>query len=109
MSAPRSRSESLHRLGHDNDSDPYFYKYNYQFNLPVSLEKARSLKNLDIAVLFVGRVSDAKIIEGVGRFKSPKIDSPEDVDITVTAVPFNLKKIIYYVFQTGEILGQRSF
>lgn len=83
--------------------------YIYQDKLSVPLEKARNLKDMKIAVLFVGRVSEAKIVEGRGTRTKPKIDSPNDIFIMEEAVPFDLKKIFYYVIQTGEILGQRVF
>jgi len=64
---------------------------------------------MKIAVLFVGRITDAKIVEGRGTLIEPKIDSPTDIFIMEEAVPFELKKVIYYVIQTGEILGQRVY
>jgi len=39
----------------------------------------------------------------------PTFDSPYDTFIMQEAIPFELKKIIYYVIQTGEILGQKDF
>lgn len=84
-------------------------QYSFQDRLPVPLEKARDLKDMKIAVLFVGRITDAKIIEGRGTLIEPKVDSPTDIFIMEEAVPFELKKVIYYVIQTGEILGQRAY
>ncbi len=81
----------------------------FQDRLPVPLEKARDLKDMKIAVLFVGRITDAKIVEGRGTVVEPKIDSPNDIVIIEEAVPFELKKVIYFVFQTGEILGHRVY
>lgn len=89
--------------------DRYFNKYSFQDRLPVPLEKARDLKDMKVAVLFVGRITDAKIVEGRGTVIEPKIDSPIDIVIVEEAVPFELKKVIYYVIQTGEILGQRVY
>lgn len=83
--------------------------YSLQDRLPIPLEKARDLKDMKIAVLFVGRITDAKIIEGRGMFSQPKVDSPTDIFITEEAVPFELKRVIYYVIQTGEVLGQRDY
>jgi hypothetical protein len=83
--------------------------YQYQDRLIVPLEKARDLKDMKISVLFVGRITDAKIIEGRGVQISPKIDSPTDLRIKEEGVPFELKKIVYYVVQTGEILGQVAY
>jgi hypothetical protein len=83
--------------------------YSFQDRLPVPLEKARDLKDMKVSVLFVGRITDAKIIEGRGTLIEPKVDSPTDLFIMEEAVPFELKKIIYYVIQTGEILAQRVY
>jgi hypothetical protein len=82
--------------------------YKYQDDVPVPLEQARSLKNLSLGVLFVGRITDAKLIEGRGTLVEPKIDSPNDIFIIEEALPFELKKVVYYVIQTGEIIGQRA-
>ncbi|MFJ1257144.1 hypothetical protein [Cupriavidus sp. CuC1] len=82
--------------------------YQYQDKLPVSLEKAKELKGKLISVLFVGQVTDAKIIRGQGFYTSATIDSPTKWSIAEDAVPFRLRKIIYYVLETGEILGERT-
>ena len=86
---------------------PYSDRYKYQDTLSVPLDRAKSLKNLTIGILFVGRITDAKLIEGRAILIEPKIDSPSDIFITQDAVPFELNNIIYYVVQTGEILGRK--
>jgi len=86
--------------------------YKLRDRLHVPLEKARSLKGMEIALLFIGRVKDAKIIEGKPWLINPTIDDilgPHDIIIDQEAVPFEIKKIVYYVVQTGEILWQRAF
>lgn len=91
--------------------DPSDYKsfiYYYRDNLSVPLEKAREIRE-DLSVLFVGRVSDAKIVTGRETYRDPTIDSPNDTMIYQNAVPFDLNKIIYYVRKTGEILYVKSF
>lgn len=87
----------------------YMYLLGYVIpeSLSVSVEKARSLKNMNIAILFVGRVSDIKIINGDGKLVKPTIYEPTDLFIEEKAIPFELTKIIYYVVQTGEILNQQ--
>ena len=75
----------------------------------VPLEYARDLKGMKISILFVGRITDAKIIDGKPRILSPTIDRTTDLFIESKAVPFELKKRIYYVVQTGEILSQKNF
>lgn len=84
-------------------------QYSFQDRIPVPLEKARTLKDMKISVLFVGRISGAKIIEGQGILREPTIDSPIHIFIREEAIPFELNKIIYYVMRTGEILGQTTF
>ena len=86
------------------------HQYNYKDNLPVPLEKARVIKD-EVAVLFVGRVIDARIVYGLGdnNFRNPTLDSPYQKFIKEEAVPFDLKKIIYYVKKTGEMLYEKSF
>ena len=83
--------------------------YWFRDRLSVPLEKARDLKDMKVAVLFVGRITDAQIVEGRGTFIKSKIDSPTNIRIMEVAVPFELKRLIYYVFQTGEVLGQRVY
>lgn len=83
--------------------------YNYQTKVEVPLEKARELKNEKVGILFVGRVRDAKLIEGVPFIREPEIGSLKDIFIKEEAVPFEIKKIIYYVIRTGEIIGQTNY
>jgi len=90
----------------DQRSNEY---YNYQDLLPVPLEKARTLKDNKLSVLFIGQVTDARLVKGSDEIASPTIDYPTDRYTTVEAIPFKLRKIIYYVYETGEILHQRAF
>ena len=84
-------------------------RYYFIDKIPISSDKARSLKDKHISVLFVGRVTGAEMVSGRGFSQSASIDSPSDIFISEAAVPFEIKKIIYYVFETGEIVHQRSF
>lgn len=84
-------------------------RYWYEDTLPVPLEKARGFKDMTIGVLFVGRVTDAKVIEGRPTLIEPKMSSPMDILILKNGVPFELKRVVYYVVQTGEILGKKDF
>lgn len=81
----------------------------YQDRIPISLEKARILQNMKVGVVFVGRVTTPEIIQSLADVSVPTINSPQGKLILKHAIPFDLKKIIYYVFQTGEILAQRDF
>jgi hypothetical protein len=83
--------------------------YEYQDELSIPIEKAKSIKNTKIAGLVVGYVTDAKIIKNLVDSRDPTFDYPIDKYLMYEAVPFEVKKIIYYVVQTGEILYQKSF
>lgn len=83
--------------------------FTYRDELAIPLEKARGFSGKTIAVLFVGQVTDAVGIKGKGSFIEPKFNRPIDLWISDYGVPFDLKRIIYYVVQTGEIIGQRTF
>jgi hypothetical protein len=83
--------------------------FTYRDELAVPLEKARGFGGKTIAVLFIGQVTDAVGIQGKGSFIEPKFNRPIDLSISDYGVPFDLKRIIYYVVQTGEIIGQRTY
>ena len=99
------------RAAFSKDREPTdYYKWRERFRVP--LEKARNLKSMELALLFIGRVKDAKIIKGQTTILKPTIDDPfgpRDIYITEDAVPFEIKKIVFYVVQTGEILWQRAY
>ncbi|MDP5239257.1 hypothetical protein Q9Q94_06935 [Uliginosibacterium sp. 31-16] len=84
-------------------------KHSFTDNIPVQLEKAKSLAQSKISMLFVGRLISPEIIEGRPLVLSATISSPSEIFATEDAIPFDLKKIVYFVTETGEILGQRSF
>jgi len=84
-------------------------RYEFKDRLSIPLEKARGLKSKKLAVLFVGRITDAKLVNGRSELIEPRIDLPNDTFISEEAAPFEVKKIIYYVIETGEILGQRTY
>jgi hypothetical protein len=88
-------------------SNKFTHGYKDTFSIPS--EKARNLKDLTIGLLFIGRVTDAEIIVGRERLLKPEIDKPYDVEIDQLAVPFDVKKVVYYVIETGEVLGQKDF
>ncbi|QSB03154.1 hypothetical protein JWZ98_09600 [Methylomonas sp. EFPC1] len=85
------------------------FEYYYHDELYIAIEKARTLKHSQVAVLFVGHVLDSEIVNGRSYRHKPTIDEPEDeMNITV-AIPFQLTTIYYYVVDTGEILGKKDF
>lgn len=76
--------------------------------LPMPLERAKTLKG-DIGLLFIGNITSPRWVEGKALLVEPKVDHPSDIFFTTDALPFNLKKVVYYSLKTGEILAQRSF
>ncbi|MGZ5551157.1 MAG: hypothetical protein ACXW0J_07125 [Nitrososphaeraceae archaeon] len=91
------------------DSKKYQDEYIYTDKVFIPIEKARSLRNMSIAVLFVGQINGTQIIQGKGYRKKPTIDSPTEIIDKEYAVPFNLTKVYYYVIESGEIIEQRDF
>lgn len=81
----------------------------YKDLLPVGIEKAKKLKKLNVRAVIVGKLVDAKIIDITLSYSRPKLDDPFDIDNKAQAVPFEPNKIFYYVAETGEILGEKSF
>jgi hypothetical protein len=55
-------------------------------------------------MLFVGSVTGAEVIPGKGSVASATFDDPTDTNIQEEAIPFDLKKIVFYVVETGKIL-----
>ncbi|MFA7404924.1 MAG: hypothetical protein WC007_13095 [Pelobacteraceae bacterium] len=86
----------------------YGSDYIISTTLPIPIEKAKTIRN-GIDVLFVGRITDARIIKGAGKYHKPKFDFPNDIFISEEALPFEVKQVIYYVSNTGEILKKQSF
>jgi len=67
-------------------------------------EKAMKLKGNKIGVLFLGSVTSAEIIAGKSNISPPTFEDPTDTVIQEEAIPFDLKKIVFYVVETGKIL-----
>ena len=75
---------------------------------PVPIEKARNIDKNGIGVLFVGRVTQASIGDGRAIMKEATISSPSSIFIQSKTVPFEVKKIVYYIVKTGEIIYKHS-
>jgi len=75
--------------------------YYYVTTLP---DDAKKLKANKIGMLFVGSIAGAEIIAGKGNVSPPTFDDPTDINMQEEAIPFNLKKIVFYVVETGKIL-----
>lgn len=74
--------------------------------LPASVDKAKDIKDKNIAAIFIGNVSEAEKINGARVYYSATIDWPSAMDIETVAIPFNLERVIFYIQETGEILAQ---
>ena len=77
--------------------------------LGVPPETARRLKDSRISVLFVGNVIEEKFVNEQGKVVLPVLTDRRDATIAEYDVPFRVRKIVYYVYQTGEILKQTDF
>ena len=86
-----------------------FSEYNYHI-LPIPIDKAKYLKDnkMQIGVLFVGRVIDTAVVSESGSI-TPTSGRPFDYARLTEGVPFDVKKVIYYVVQSGEILEKKEF
>ena len=84
-----------------------FFRWEKAFLLP--LEKARTLKGLNIRALLLGQVSDARMLRAPSFIMEPTIDSPTGFFEEHPAIPFDVKQLIYYVVETGEILNSQRF
>ena len=80
-------------------------RYIYRDTISVPVDKARILSTKKIAVLFVGQISDAKIIRDYDLENKPTFNSPKDHLIIEEAISFTATKIYYYVIETGEIIN----
>lgn len=83
------------------------YSIDDSFHIPI--EKAKEIKGVNISILVVGRIKEAKIIEGKGLIQTSTPDSPLETTIKVEAIPFQDAALIYFVEQTGEILHKKNF
>jgi hypothetical protein len=81
----------------------------YVDKFPVPIQKAKALKGLTLSTLAVGRFYDLGEILSPSHFQEPTLTDPVDTGIIRMGVPFDLREIIYYVVETGEILARRQF
>ncbi len=84
-------------------------KFYFVPELGVSPETAGRLKGNRISVLFVGNVLEEKFVNEQGKVALPVRTDRRDATIIEYDVPFRVRKIVYYVYQTGEILKQIDF
>ena len=99
------RNSSIHAVFKDHEA-LNIYEFNDKLSIP--LEKARSMRDQHVSILFIGQVIGSEIIEGRATVIKPSINQPNEVYILNEAIPFSLKYIFYYVYETGEVLGKRN-
>lgn len=94
-------------------SDQFFSRFfkshfGFQDRFHVPLEKAKSISGKTLGVLFVGHFLEPQLVSGHTTIISPTINSPQDIRVRRTGVPFKPKLVVYYVVETGEVLEQRE-
>lgn len=76
--------------------------------LKIPLDRAKAIGSDNIGTLFVGSIASPELIDGQPTMIKPSMDNPQDIFVMRTAVPFDLKKVVYFVKSTGEILHARE-
>ena len=71
---------------------------------PVSLDKAKTLKDAWVTMVYVGRVKKFESLRGRANFESATVKSPTDVLFERYGIPFVLTDVVCYARKTGEIL-----
>lgn len=94
-------------------SNELFQRFQRRFNsmeevIAIPVDKAKSIGSNNIGTIFVGNIVSPEIVEGESVAIRPTIDNPNDFRLMRMAVPFNLKKVVYFVKSTGEIIGIRE-
>lgn len=84
-----------------------FNGYDFAGQISVPIEKAKQIRD-GIGVMFVGNITGPFLVDGHATLIEPTISSPIDLFVMTKAVPFELKKIMFYVIATGEILEERQ-
>ena len=87
------------------DRNIFYFKQ----ELPVSAETAERLKDYQVSVLFVGNVVEKRFVSDSGRVILPIVKNRRDATTLEYDLPFKVSKVVYYVYQTGEILRQTEF
>lgn len=81
-----------------------FSRMGFEYSIKMSPVNADKLKGKKMGVLFVGNIAGAEIVAGKGSLSAPTYNDPASVLVQEEAMPFDLKKIVFYVVDTGQIL-----
>ena len=84
-------------------------KFYFKQELPVTAETAERLKDYRVSVLFVGNVVEERFVNDNGKVVLPIVKNHNDATIVEYDLPFKVNKVVYYVYQTGEILREAEF
>lgn len=84
-------------------------KFYFTQELPVSAETAQRLKDYQVSVLFVGNVVGERLVSGSGNVVLPVVKDRRDTTTIEYDLPFKVNKVVYYVYQTGEILKEMAY
>ena len=84
-------------------------KFYFNQELPVPAETAERLKDHRVAVLFVGNVVEERFVNDSGEVILPIVKNRRESTTFEYDLPFRVNKVVYYVYQTGEILKQTEF
>ena len=80
----------------------------FEYIVRVPPETAEKLKKYKLGVLFVGSVARAEILTSQKVTSEATYEDPKDTIIQEDAIPFDLKKIVFYVQDTGKILDVQN-
>lgn len=84
-------------------------KFYFNQELPVSAEKAQTLKDYQVSVLFVGNVVAERLVGDGGKIALPIAKDWQGSTTLEYDMPFKVSKVVYYVYETGEILKETGF
>lgn len=78
--------------------------YIASFSLPI--ERAKALASKKLGVLLVGKLVGAESLSVMSLASEPTMSNPYDITVMTMGPKFDLKRIVIYVVETGEILKQ---
>lgn len=87
------------------DRNTFYFKQ----ELPVPAETAQRLKDHQISVLVVGNVVGERFVDDSGKVVLPIVKNRSDSTTLEYDLPFKVSKVVFYVYQTGEILKETEF
>ena len=80
--------------------------YELGFEIPYEVDQARKNAGKPIRALFVGSVPEPKSFDLTTLFSAPTFENPTQIWVTAKAVPFELKYVLFYFFDTGVVISR---